>query len=120
MSISNRSTKEKSMKKSNMKTKVRISARIDQSTYIAARILYGYQGISIEKRIQDFLSKDIKQVSQQKWFVDLLKNEGIGDLQSVINAFKAASDSSASYPNDSGASSSDDLDYGTENEEEVE
>ncbi len=112
-------TKEKSMKKSNMKAKVRISARIDQTTYIAARILYGFQGISIEKRIQEFLSKDIKQVSQQKWFIDLLKSEGAGDLQSVINAFSSAKNSSTSYSDDGTSASSSDLETGTDEEEEA-
>ncbi|MBR8001843.1 MULTISPECIES: hypothetical protein [Burkholderia] len=100
-------TKEKSMKKSNMRTKVRISARIDQTTYIAARILYGFQGISIEKRIQEFLSRDIKQVSQQKWFVDLLKSEGAGDLQSVINAFSSAKNAPTSPDDDMSSYQSD-------------
>jgi len=60
------------------RTKVRISPRISRNTYALAKAMYPLMGITMEKRIEYLLAKDLTKEMKKAWFKNLWKEDGFG------------------------------------------
>lgn len=71
-----------------MKLETRISARVPNALYVAAKFVASCQGITMEEKIAELLKKDLAYVTNQKWFVDMVQSEEAGDMAYILNLFK--------------------------------
>lgn len=58
----------------------KMSARMSNWLYMKAKFIAEAQGLTMEQKITELIKKDIAYVSNQKWFIDYMREEGIQDF----------------------------------------
>lgn len=58
----------------------KMSARMSNWLYLKAKFIAEAQGLTMEQKITELIKKDIAYVSNQKWFIDYMREEGIQDF----------------------------------------
>lgn len=84
--------KNRKMSAAKVKLETRVSARVSNALYVAAKFVASSQGVTMEEKISELLKKDVAYVSNQKWFIDMIQNEDVGDIVPLLNLFRKKSD----------------------------
>ena len=58
----------------------KMSARMSNWIYLKAKFIADAQGLTMEQKLTELFKKDIQYVSNQKWFIEYMKEEGINDF----------------------------------------
>jgi hypothetical protein len=84
----------------------KMSARVSNWLYLKSKFIADAQGLTMEQKITELLKKDIAYVSNQKWFIEYLREDDNQDF-STFGVLPSKRNSKDKSDQESGASHSD-------------